>query len=409
MPHGYRPPFRKHPLGRTPPGHISRTLHGAPSPPPNPANRFLLLEYAHAWIGAILYIACTSDIACHMFLRWTAKPIGMHNRATDLGGFGFMTDPKYCFVEYNEVEQNEPGDTLSHTFNFGGWATCEWRWWLMVATVGGAPSPSATCIFQAHYLDQEEAVSLKHTDLVAKEVAGVIDHADDSITVAKLAHNIDATGIGFDADKLDGKHAADIGGGYKFLYEDLGRFHEFQGRSIDGFRQAITAPGSITLDWYELRLLSGAAVTGHAQIGKYLYDLDQVFSWEKVRRLKGLVQWSHVLGERSYFIMGWDRAHEHIGFWLEHDELYATWKSNGGLNTWLLMTVAAMTRYKLEVVYILGDGAYFYVDDVFKYKATSGLPGGSDYAQYFWTAYIYSVGGGNYRMSVYHVKSLQEP
>jgi len=409
MPHGYRKPARKNLVPRRGPNAPSRTRGSPPGPPPNPANRFLLTEYAHSWVGPVLFVACTSDIPCHLYLRWTDRPVGMHNRSTELGGYGFVTDPKYCFVEWKEVEQNEPGDTLSHTFNFAGWAPCEWRWWLIVGTVGGAPSPSATCIFQAHYLDQEEADSLKHTDLVEKEVAGVIDHADNSVTGDKLAHNIDGVAIGFDADKVDGLHAADIGGGYKFLYDDLGRFHEFQGRSIDGFRQSLAGPGSITLDYYELRLLTGAAVGGIAHIGKYLYDLDQVYSWTKVRRLKGLVQWSHVLGERSHFILGWDRTHEHIGFWLEHDDLYATWRNAGGLRTWFLQTVAAMTRYLLEVVYIPGDGAYFFVDNVLKYKATSWLPGGSDYAQYFWSAYIYSLGGGNYRQSVYHVKSLQEP
>ena len=38
--------------------------------------------------------------------------------------------------------------------------------------------------------------------------ADVLRVKDNGITAAKLAHAIDATGIGFDADKVDGKQAA---------------------------------------------------------------------------------------------------------------------------------------------------------------------------------------------------------
>ena len=53
-----------------------------------------------------------------------------------------------------------------------------------------------------------EAEVTKHTDLTDKEVAGVIDHADESVTADKLVTDLDASGIGFDADLLDGFHAA---------------------------------------------------------------------------------------------------------------------------------------------------------------------------------------------------------
>jgi hypothetical protein len=46
---------------------------------------------------------------------------------------------------------------------------------------------------------------------VAWVTTGIL--VDDCVTVGKLAHNIDATGIGFDADKVDGLHAAELGGG----------------------------------------------------------------------------------------------------------------------------------------------------------------------------------------------------
>ena len=41
--------------------------------------------------------------------------------------------------------------------------------------------------------------------------SGAVSIADDSITVDYLAHNIDATAIGFDADKVDGRDVSDSG------------------------------------------------------------------------------------------------------------------------------------------------------------------------------------------------------
>lgn len=182
-----RHPHRQNP----PPWHRDKVKRaqdpGNPGPPAG-TNKWLILEYAHSWLNFTLYVACTTDVPCHMFLRWTDKEEHIHLHSKDVRGETFLGDPKYCFVEWNEVEQNEPGDTLSHTFHFSGWFVCARRWWMFRATIAAAESPSTTGIFSAHYLDQEEAESLKHTDLVEKEVAGVIDHADASIKPAKLDH-----------------------------------------------------------------------------------------------------------------------------------------------------------------------------------------------------------------------------
>lgn len=162
----------------------------APGPPPwaHPANpaRWALIYYAHSWLDGTLHVYCETDTPVHLYLRWTDKEEQIHLHSATDRGLTKMSDPKYCFVEWKEVEQNEAGDTFKHTFSFAGWAHCNWRWWMFRGTVTGLDTPSNTCIFSAHYLDQEKAVSLKHTDLLEKEVADVIDHADDSIPGAKM-------------------------------------------------------------------------------------------------------------------------------------------------------------------------------------------------------------------------------
>ena len=110
----------------------------------------------------------------------------VHLREKRIRGLNVEGNPKYCFVEWLEVEQNEPGDTLTHTFNFPSWGPGECRWWHFRAEIAGSPSVSNTGIITACYEEQENAMSLKHTDLVDKEPGGVIDHADATITPDKM-------------------------------------------------------------------------------------------------------------------------------------------------------------------------------------------------------------------------------
>ncbi len=132
-----------------------------PRPPHNPFDRFLLIDYKQKWVGNQLFIEVETDVPVHLYLRWTKQEMRMHLRETTLGGYSFMTDPKYCFVEWTQVEQNEAGDTYLHTFNFDGWLFCEWRWWGFVGTISGTPSPSATCILSAHKGDYGRADKLE--------------------------------------------------------------------------------------------------------------------------------------------------------------------------------------------------------------------------------------------------------
>lgn len=150
--------------------------------------RFLMTDYAHSWVEDQLYVWCTTDIASHLFLRWTAVDMKVHIHEKRIRGLDLMGDPKYCFVEWIEVEQNEVGDSLTHTFNFSGWAAGECRWWHFRAEVDGQPLESNTGIITACYGEQENALSLSHTNLVNKSVDGVIDHDDATITPDKLVH-----------------------------------------------------------------------------------------------------------------------------------------------------------------------------------------------------------------------------
>jgi len=110
----------------------------------------MLKAYLHYWDHHILTVACTTDRPCHMYLLWTDTPIRMHIRAEDDRGLKKMAAPKYCFVKFTELEQNQPGDTTYHTFTFEGWSFCMTRWWIFRATIDGLDSPSNTGIHSDH-------------------------------------------------------------------------------------------------------------------------------------------------------------------------------------------------------------------------------------------------------------------
>lgn len=116
-------------------------------------DRWLLTDYTHSWLNGVLTVTTVSDVSCHMWLRWTTVPPRLHLRSEEDRGLKKLGTPDYCFVEYDDIEQNEAGDTLEHTFTWPGWATCYRRWYLFWATINGNRSPSNTAIFELHYLD----------------------------------------------------------------------------------------------------------------------------------------------------------------------------------------------------------------------------------------------------------------
>lgn len=300
--------------------------------------------------------------------------MGLHNRVTTLRGYSFMTDPKYCLVEYNEVEQNEPGDTLSHTFNFSGWSTCEWRWWYIVATLGGQPSPSASCIFQAHYLDQEEAESLKHTDLIEKEVAGVIDHADNSITADKLEHDLNGVPIGLNADKVDGLHAADIGGPPWDA-----ALSSYNCDTLDGWSKAVSgAPTSVTVTLDGIKCALHNFVGAWLQLRRSFAGVGRIDFDYRVRALFLVRPFTSIADVSWLLYVGGDTgANQRLGFHINDGEIYGSWRGPAGLHSTVShWSVVAGEIVRLTLDFVPGDKVYFYINGLFMEASALDLPAG---------------------------------
>jgi hypothetical protein len=99
--------------------------------------------------GGVL-VTCYTNNAVHLWLRWTNIVPQKHIIPREQRGGLVNTYIDQCFVAFYDVEQNEPGNTWTHTFTVEPWPGCETRWFYFWGTVSGVPSPSASVIFAYH-------------------------------------------------------------------------------------------------------------------------------------------------------------------------------------------------------------------------------------------------------------------
>ena len=115
--------------------------------------QLLAIEYTPA--ANQVTILVTTNFPCHLFMRWTLTKIRIHDLTHLVRGEAFMTDHYYCVDCYNDNEQEEAGDTLTHTFTKPNWPVCQTRWFYFWGTRNGQPSPSESAIFEYHQLPLE--------------------------------------------------------------------------------------------------------------------------------------------------------------------------------------------------------------------------------------------------------------
>lgn len=87
---------------------------------------------------------------CHLWMRWTLIVPQEHLKPILSRGLLLHTDKRFCFVAYHDNEQEEAGDTTTHTFIKEPWASCETRYFYFHGTIGGKKSPSTSAIFSYH-------------------------------------------------------------------------------------------------------------------------------------------------------------------------------------------------------------------------------------------------------------------
>jgi len=88
-------------------------------------------------------------------MRWTTIEPEEHLVPRILRGLPLKTDKRFCFVVYEDNEQEEEGDTYIHIFTKEPWPHCETRWFYFHGRIAGDSSPSTTAIFKKHRIAPE--------------------------------------------------------------------------------------------------------------------------------------------------------------------------------------------------------------------------------------------------------------
>jgi len=110
-----------------------------------------LLDLKYEYLDDGYKLTATTDVPCHLFCRQTTTPPQKHSIPSYRRGLFMQGDIRFCFVVYKDKEQDEAGDTLTHTFYKTNWPVCQTRWFYFVGSINGLPVESETAIFKFHF------------------------------------------------------------------------------------------------------------------------------------------------------------------------------------------------------------------------------------------------------------------
>lgn len=115
-----------------------------------PSGRWFIISFADSPRPYTYACVHTTDDICHLWLRYSFNKPQRHYHARTLRGLVLMADTYYCFTGYIDIEQEEAGDTLTHTFIVTPMPACRPFWFYFHGQVAGVNSPSTSPIFGRH-------------------------------------------------------------------------------------------------------------------------------------------------------------------------------------------------------------------------------------------------------------------
>lgn len=121
-----------------------------PEPPP-PIDHFATLDIKYEHHPTAITFTLTTGVPCHLTCYWTDKKPLKHPTSRTVRGITLPWSTYFCFVSWHAVEQQEPGDTLYHTFEMLDWIYCETKWFTFRGEVDNIQSPSVGPIFEHHH------------------------------------------------------------------------------------------------------------------------------------------------------------------------------------------------------------------------------------------------------------------
>lgn len=127
-----------------------------PIPPPKVISNWAPLDYTHEATPTGFQVQPITDIPVHLWMRYSFTPPRKHKVQRYKRGIAMPWNTYYCFTAWKELEQDEPGDTLEHTFTFNPWPICQTRWFYFTGSKRLYPTPSASPIYELHRTEEYE-------------------------------------------------------------------------------------------------------------------------------------------------------------------------------------------------------------------------------------------------------------
>jgi len=115
-----------------------------------PALKFLVIDYSYRCLELSISFVATTDVPCHLYLHLSNELPVLRRIPYKKRGADFFTSSVTCFVEAKLIEQNESGDTTTHTFTVPLIAYCQYIYFYLTGTQGSIPCTSISQIFSIH-------------------------------------------------------------------------------------------------------------------------------------------------------------------------------------------------------------------------------------------------------------------
>ncbi|MBA7581625.1 hypothetical protein ES708_23533 [subsurface metagenome] len=121
------------------------------------------IQTEYLWDG--FKITLISDIPSHLYMRWSIAKPRIHDKPVYRRGLFMHGDRYFCFTVYQDNEQEEAGDTLSHTFIKHDWPHCSTRYFYFWGEVSGVACQSTTAIFKLHFQKEKAPPPPEYMDI----------------------------------------------------------------------------------------------------------------------------------------------------------------------------------------------------------------------------------------------------
>jgi len=117
--------------------------------------RWACTDLQYTQIHGQIDVVATSDVPCHLWLRYSKKKLLKHRISRIRRGLVTMGDTYLCFSVYNDIEQRELGDTLTHTFELRFFDEVTFKrqtiYFYLWGEIGAILSPSQSAVFTHIY------------------------------------------------------------------------------------------------------------------------------------------------------------------------------------------------------------------------------------------------------------------